>query len=174
MSAEMRYAQRRLLEIKASQPVYVPARVKPEKPPLTDAEREAQRLKMIEWQRAWRQTPQGRASTQRANLRQVHNITIEQYDALWDACRGRCSICGDPMVKAYTAESTGQRGPQRGAAHIDHDHACCPRNRSCGRCIRGLLCTRCNQGLAAFRDRPQLLSAAAAYLTGNQRTFTDE
>jgi hypothetical protein len=65
---------------------------------------------------------------------------------------GGCAIC-----------SAGEPGG-RGRWHVDHDHACCPAGRSCGRCIRGLLCTRCNVGLGNFRDNPELLRTAAAYL----------
>ena len=27
---------------------------------------------------------------------------------------------------------------------VDHDHACCPGQMSCGRCIRGSICQPCN------------------------------
>jgi hypothetical protein len=70
---------------------------------------------------------------------------------------GRCAIC--------PAREPGGRG----GWHVDHDHACCPAGRSCGRCIRGLLCTRCNVGLGNFRDDPELLHRAAAYLTHHGR-----
>lgn len=52
--------------------------------------------------------------------------------------------------------------------HIDHDHACCPRqdnqSRSCGKCVRGLLCRACNHGLGNFQDSPELLREAIKYL----------
>ena len=51
---------------------------------------------------------------------------------------------------------------------IDHDHACCPGKRSCGRCIRGLLCDLCNRGLGMFKDDPIRLRAAAEYLASER------
>jgi hypothetical protein len=65
---------------------------------------------------------------------------------------GGCGICRDN-------EPGG-----RGTWHVDHDHACCPGDTSCGKCIRGLLCSRCNVGLGNFRDNPELLIIAASYL----------
>ena len=53
-----------------------------------------------------------------------------------------------------------------GGFHIDHDHQCCPGATSCGQCVRGFLCASCNQGLGMFRDSPELLARAAAYLVG--------
>jgi Recombination endonuclease VII len=49
---------------------------------------------------------------------------------------------------------------------IDHDHAClrCGSERHCSKCRRGLLCTLCNTGLGMFKDDPQFLRCAAAYL----------
>ena len=47
---------------------------------------------------------------------------------------------------------------------VDHDHACCPRTRTCGKCVRGVVCRKCNSGLGMFGDDPNRLLAAAAYL----------
>ncbi len=58
-----------------------------------------------------------------------------------------CGLCG-----------TGQR------LDIDHDHLCCPGQRSCGKCVRGFLCRPCNVGLGMFGDDPARLRAAAEYI----------
>lgn len=48
---------------------------------------------------------------------------------------------------------------------IDHDHKCCPRNGSCGSCVRGALCNGCNVALGAFNDDIEKLRAAITYLS---------
>jgi Recombination endonuclease VII len=80
-----------------------------------------------------------------------HGLTRERYDSILKKQNGCCAICRLPSI--YTLQ-------------IDHDHSCCPRTFSCGRCIRGLLCVACNRALGLFHDNPEMLKSAIAYLEG--------
>ena len=91
-------------------------------------------------------------------LRHKYNIEQSDYLALLRAQDGRCGICG-------TDDPGGRWGS---SFHVDHDHACCPGKKSCGKCVRGLLCAACNTGVGKFGDDPTRLMAAAAYLTQRQ------
>ena len=99
-----------------------------------------------------------------ANVRWTHGITQLAYQDLFDAQQGACAICGVPGLPMATMAQ------RNNVLVVDHDHGCCEGNRSCGRCIRGLLCTRCNVGLGAFRDDPAFLHAARSYLTDAKKT----
>lgn len=76
-------------------------------------------------------------------LRQ-YGLTPETYAEMFAAQGDRCKICG-------TSEA-----PARGSFCVDHDH-------KTGK-VRGILCSECNTGLGKFRDDPDLLRAAIAYL----------
>lgn len=82
---------------------------------------------------------------------QRFGLSIEQYEAMRRAQGDRCAICRG-------VNRNGQR------LSIDHDHACCPRNGSCGRCVRGLLCAKCNFILGNADDDAARLREAAEYL----------
>lgn len=60
-------------------------------------------------------------------LKNQYNMTAEQYDKM---AKNGCQICGDPATSVRL--------------HVDHDHACCDKDRSCGKCVRGVLCPKCN------------------------------
>jgi hypothetical protein len=77
------------------------------------------------------------------NLRRKYSLTLSAFSALVDSQNGRCAICRSLFVPGKTP-------------HVDHDHAT-------GR-VRGLLCVDCNRGLGSFRDSPNSLLAAIAYL----------
>jgi hypothetical protein len=87
-------------------------------------------------------------------LRQF-GLTQDKYDALWMAQRGRCGGCGRVMLPW---------GHQSESVTVDHDHRCCPGNKSCGKCVRGLLCRNCNITNGLQKDDPARLRGLAAYL----------
>ena len=68
--------------------------------------------------------------------------------AMWLAQGGKCALCRDDL-QPNTAE-------RMNLSMIDHDHAT-------GR-VRAILCRPCNLGLGQFRDNPDLMRAAAAYV----------
>ena len=91
------------------------------------------------------------------NLRR-HGITPDAYARLLASQDNGCAICGKP-------ETVFPSGRVR-RLDIDHDHACCPGDASCGSCVRGLLCNGCNRGLFGFD--PIRLRAAADYFEGTR------
>jgi hypothetical protein len=82
----------------------------------------------------------------------TYRITKEQHITLWESQGRACAICKKPI------DRTGKK------THIDHDHACCAGDRSCGKCIRGLLCDNCNHALGMFQDSATVLQEAMTYL----------
>lgn len=69
-----------------------------------------------------------------------------------------CGLCG--------ATATERR------LDVDHDHQCCPGQRSCGKCVRGFLCRPCNVGIGMFGDDPARLIAAAEYIERHRAART--
>lgn len=83
-------------------------------------------------------------SNRRNILKREYGITPEDYDRMFKRQGGVCAICGTPPKKG------GRR------LNVDHDHKT--------KKVRGLLCFLCNRGLGIFRDKPDRLEKAAAYL----------
>lgn len=104
---------------------------------------ERQRERLLALGREYRKN--NSAKRKDAQMRVRFGITLAERNSMADSQNGGCAICG----------GIGKRG-----LHVDHCHAT-------GN-VRGLLCVRCNTAIGAFRDSPELLDAAAAYL----RRFT--
>lgn len=84
-----------------------------------------------------------RAEQRAAWLAHRYGLTPGEYAEMVATQKNRCAICGDEPVD-------GQ------ALHIDHDHE--------SGIVRGLLCGHCNRAIGLFRDNPDVLETAAAYL----------
>lgn len=56
---------------------------------------------------------------------------------------------------------------------VDHDRSCCPGDRSCVRCRRGVLCQWCNCALGYAGDDPDVLRRMAAYIESEERISSD-
>lgn len=84
------------------------------------------------------------------NIYQKYNLTGEEASALKGRYNGKCWIC-------LTAEGTC----------FDHDHACCPGEGSCGKCVRAWLCYACNFGLGLIHDDPNIADRGLEYLAYN-------
>jgi len=84
------------------------------------------------------------------------SISRDEYGQMLQSQDGLCLICKQP-------ETSRRKGILKKLC-VDHSHKCCPGERSCGKCVRGLLCGKCNVGLGLFKDEPSLLRTAAIYL----------
>ena len=73
------------------------------------------------------------------------------FNAMWAKQEGLCAVCGGLMLP---------KGKELTSVTVDHDHNCCPPNKSCGRCVRGLIHQRCNMVLGYSGDDQKLLEAA--------------
>lgn len=87
------------------------------------------------------------------NLRRKYGITPEKYAELLQAQDGKCAGCS--------------REPANRRFAVDHDHGCCPGQKTCGNCIRGLLCGNCNTGLGLFKENIQTIENILEYLRKN-------
>lgn len=85
------------------------------------------------------------------NIKYKWGLSLEQYNELMLT---GCQVCGSQEK-----------------LNIDHDHKCCPpgTQRTCGRCIRGVLCRSCNLAEGMLMGRPELAIRLAEYMTNNGR-----
>lgn len=56
-------------------------------------------------------------------------------------------------------------GCSRYPEYVDHDHKCCSGDKSCGKCVRGILCPGCNTGMHYY-DKEGWVDNAKEYLNG--------
>ena len=93
------------------------------------------------WQREYRKRNKEQfAAYERKKL---YGITQEEFEALLLKQDNVCGICREPFKDTFNR-------------HVDHDH-------STGE-IRGILCADCNRGLGCFKDSPDILDRAKAWL----------
>ena len=81
------------------------------------------------------------------NLRKRHGLSYDDVMAWALTQDNRCAICDRVRVLV-----------------IDHNHDCCPQDKSCQKCRRGLLCATCNRMIGLADDNPEILASAARYL----------
>jgi hypothetical protein len=88
-----------------------------------------------------------------------HGMSPETWAELWDKQDGRCYLCGHEMAAAD--------------ARVDHDHSCCPKERSCSVCWRGLAHNQCNMAIGIADESPDQLRRMADALEAAQMAFRE-
>lgn len=96
----------------------------------------------------WKNKP---GNAKRARLRR-YGISLDEYNTLLAFQNGKCAICGSTKSAARFGKTND--------LDVDHCH-------KTGK-VRGLLCSTCNNGLGCFKDDPELLHKAIAYLAKSQ------
>jgi len=81
-------------------------------------------------------------------LKRYYGMSLAEYNVMLKAQDGVCAIC----KKVDTAIIQGEPKPLA----VDHNHTT--------GVIRGLLCSPCNQSIGLFKEDPEILDVAAAYL----------
>jgi len=82
-----------------------------------------------------------------------YGMTADDFDLVLAAQGGKCGVCASPEPRGKQAHWV-----------VDHDHKCCPGEKSCGQCVRGILCRPCNLAIGNLADDPEKCISAASYL----------
>lgn len=90
-------------------------------------------------------------------LKWKFGLTPEQREQILEDQGHCCYLCSLPLENAHGLP-----------VHIDHDRSCCPGDKSCGKCIRGIAHQKCNQGIGQFNDDPALMRRVADALEAAQ------
>lgn len=106
-----------------------------------------------------RRNPRSYERRKKEWLKSLYKMSPEDYDNLLASQNGVCAIC---LQLCKT---------DRGLS-IDHDHSCCPGNKSCGKCIRGLLCSNCNRAIGMLQEDITIITRAIEYLTSPPKLDT--
>lgn len=114
---------------------------------LSPEERERRTQLNRDW---YRSNPRPNAKNVEQHLKHRYGITPQDRERMLLNQGGCCYLCGDLLDLAQ---------PRK--VHVDHDHACCPGTKTCGKCIRGIACDPCNRGVGYFRDDPQRMRRVA-------------
>ena len=96
----------------------------------------------------------GSGPRKEGRMMRLYQMTLNDYEILLEAQGGVCNLCGNP--------------PKQNRLAVDHDHACCPGEKTCGKCVRGLLCTPCNLALGRVEDEGWM-ERADAHLNSRPR-----
>lgn len=99
------------------------------------------------WRKEYRKNPEilqkHKEGMKRVHLRNIYQMTEEEYNKLVELHQGGCAICRKPCV-------THER------LSVDHDHVTGE--------IRGLLCQKCNTAIAMLNEDENLFWNALEYL----------
>lgn len=110
----------------------------------------------------YRKKPEIKAKAREVNYKEhiyrQYKLRIDDVALLAKKQNYKCSICKNGLADVYDFDV------KRYGLVIDHDHSCCPGNKSCGKCIRGLLCRECNLLLGHCKDDIDRLKNAIKYL----------
>lgn len=81
-----------------------------------------------------------------SEIKALYGLELEQYKGILEKQAYKCSICSKDHLPSA----------KKGRLAVDHNH-------KTGR-VRGLLCMACNSGIGHFKDSPEILEKAVAYL----------
>ncbi len=84
-----------------------------------------------------------------------YNLTIHEFNDLWDKQNGRCSGCNSKFVIPWEREKHSN--------HFGRDYCCVDHDHMTNE-VRGLLCGKCNIILGKCDDDPGILQSLIAYL----------
>jgi hypothetical protein len=79
-----------------------------------------------------------------------YRLTVEALAYMWLRQDRKCASCARPLTEPI--------------ARVDHDHNCCPGEKTCGRCVRDIICDECNVAAGRMHDESRRAYGLARYL----------